>query len=83
MVEASGNPYLRVVLGAVLQMRHVLAYMIDHAYGSMEEAAVNHGVILAAIAAGDGAVAGAESRRGILGAAASIRAVLAREETAP
>lgn len=82
VVEASGNPYLRVVLGAVLQMRHVLAYMIDHAYGSMSKAAENHQAILEAIAAGDGEEAGRETRFGIRGAAAAIRAALATEGSA-
>jgi DNA-binding FadR family transcriptional regulator len=80
VVEASGNPYLRVVLGAVLQMRHVLAYMIDHAYGSMADGAVNHEGIMDAIVAGDGAAAARETRRGIHGAAAAIRAALATGE---
>ena len=78
--DASGNPYLRVVLGAVLQMRHVLAYLIDHAYGSVESGAENHDRIAAAIAAGDGETAGRESRRGIHGAVGSIRAALATGE---
>lgn len=77
--EASGNPYLRVVLGAVLQMRHVVTYLIDHAYGSMAAAADVHGVIAEAIAAGDAETATSAMRGSVRGAAAALRAAIAAE----
>lgn len=80
VAEASGNPYLHAVLGAVLPMRHIITYLIHHAPGPMLDTVEHHARLTNAIAAGDAARASALMRADVLGSAGAVRAALAARD---
>jgi len=74
---ASGNDYVRAVIGAVLHMRHIVVALTDPQFGSVHDGARTHAAIAAAIAARAPEAAGVAMRDDVHGYADALRAILA------
>ncbi len=79
---ASGNAYVRAVIGAVLHMRHIVSALTDPRFGSVRDGARTHTAIAAAIAARAPEAAGAAMRADVRGYADALRAILAETDAA-
>ena len=75
--EASGNPYLSVIMGAVRQMQQEVARLLARQSGVMATAAKQHTRIVEAIMSGDSERASAAMREHIRYSASSLQAIVA------